>query len=214
MNRVFYAKIYKKVIGRFFYNPFNKEMIENQILFIHIPKSGGTSIATALFGKATGHSYLYEFYLANKKYTKEFFKFCVVRNPYDRLVSAYAHIAHRECNASFKKIFKELNIKTFEDLIMNLDNHDSYQKLTNSIVHLRSQHELIYHKKVKMDEIFKFENFNMIEERLNKRLATEIKIKKLNSSPRSDYKSYYNDYSRSVIDRIYKKDLEVFNYSF
>lgn len=214
MNRIFFAKIYKILIGRFFYNPFTKEMIEKELLFIHIPKSGGTSIATAAIGKPAGHPYLFEYYLSNKKYTKDFFKFCVVRNPYDRLVSAFAHISQRECNPEFKTLFKELNINSFDDLIVNLDNPKTYQKLINVIVHFRSQNELIYHKNVKMDEIFRFEEFDSIQDRLNKKLKTRINLKKLNCSPRKNYREYYNEYSISVVERIYKKDLELFDYKF
>ena len=107
MNREIFAKIYRTFVGKYFYNPFDEKMIEKEILFIHIPKSGGTSIASALIGKPSGHPYLYQYYLSNKEYTKKFYKFCVVRNPYDRLVSAYAHISQRECNPEFKILFKE-----------------------------------------------------------------------------------------------------------
>lgn len=214
MNRILFAKIYKTLIGKYFYNPFNQKMVEEKILFVHIPKTGGTSIATALIGKPSGHPYLYEFYLSNKRYTKTFYKFCVVRNPYDRLVSAYAHISQRECNLKFKRLFKKLNINSFDDLISKLDNPKTYQKLINTIIHLRSQNELIHHKKIKMDDIFKFENFNKIEDTLNNKLGKNLKIKKLNSSPRSDYRNYYNEYSIAVVERIYKKDLEMFGYRF
>ena len=214
MNREFFAKIYRTFVGKYFYNPFDEKMIEKEILFIHIPKSGGTSIASALIGKPSGHPYLYQYYLSNKEYTKKFYKFCVVRNPYDRLVSAYAHISQRECNPEFKVLFKELNINSFDDLISNLDNPKNYRKLTNKIVHFRSQNEMIRHKKIKMDDVFKFENFDLIEEVLNKKLSGKIKLEKLNSSPRSEYQNYYNKYSISVAKKIYKKDLEMFGYRF
>ena len=214
MNREIFAKIYRTFVGKYFYNPFDEKMIEKEILFIHIPKSGGTSIASALIGKPSGHPYLYQYYLSNKEYTKKFYKFCVVRNPYDRLVSAYAHISQRECNPEFKILFKELNINSFDDLISNLDNPKNYRKLTNKIVHFRSQNEMIHHKKIKMDDVFKFENFDLIEEVLNKKLSRKIKLEKLNSSPRNEYQNYYNKYSISVAKKIYKKDLEMFGYSF
>lgn len=214
MNRNFFVKIYRHLIGRFFYNPFTKEMINKKILFIHIPKAGGTSIATALYGKASGHPYLYQYYLANKNFTKTFYKFCVVRNPYDRLLSAFLHISNRECNPDFKLLFKQLNIKSFDDLILNLNDKSIYRKICNRIVHFRSQYELIYHRNVSMDEIFKFEDFNSIEQSLNKRLNQKISIKKLNTSKRTHYRDYYNKFSINVVKKIYKKDLEMFNYEF
>ena len=65
-----------------------------------------------------------------------------------------------------------------------------------------------------MDDVFKFENFDLIEEVLNEKLSRNIKLEKLNSSPRSEYQNYYNKYSISVVKKIYKKDLEMFDYRF
>ena len=201
-------------MGRFFYNPFTKEMIKKKILFIHIPKAGGTSIATALYGKASGHPYLYQYYLANKHFTKTFYKFCVVRNPYDRLVSAFSHISNGNSNPELKLLFKELNIKSFDDLIFNLNDKIIYKKICKKTAHFRSQYEFIHHRNVCMDEIFKFEDFNSIEQSLNKQLNQKISIKKLNTSKRTHYRDYYNDFSIKVVKKIYKKDLEMFNYEF
>ena len=56
--------------------------------------------------------------------------------------------------------------------------------------------------------------FDLIEEVLNEKLSRNIKLEKLNSSPRSEYQNYYNKYSISVVKKIYKKDLEMFDYRF
>ena len=56
--------------------------------------------------------------------------------------------------------------------------------------------------------------FDLIEEVLNEKLSRNIKLEKLNSSPRSEYQNYYNKYSISVVKKIYKKDLEMFGYRF
>lgn len=214
LNRQKIVKVYKNLLGSFFYNPFTPQMIEKKILFVHIPKTGGTSVATALIGKPTGHPYLYEFYNVNKKYSKNFFKFCIVRNPFDRLVSAYTHIAERECNIEFKVLFKRLDIQSFNDLIDCMSNSKKLQIIQNSCVHFRSQYELIEHCKIRMDVIYKFEEFEKIEDDLFNRIGEHIKINKLNSSKRLNYKSYYNARSKFIIESIYKKDLELFNYTF
>lgn len=215
LDRQKFAIAYKTVIGRFYQNPFTPQMIDKKILFVHIPKTGGSSVATALIGNPSGHPYLFEFFNANPKYTREFFKFCVVRNPFDRLVSTYAYILKKEDSPMrHKKILKQLNINSFEDLIKSLDNKKDHRILTNYIVHFRSQSELIQHSQIKMDRIFKFEEFNNIETELNTLLNENIKIKKLNASPRKEYKEYFNDYAINVTSRIYKTDLEMFDYKF
>lgn len=214
LNRAWFAKLYKTTFGHFFYNPFTSEMIEKKILFIHIPKTGGSSVASALIGKPTGHPYLYEFFLSNKNYTKDFFKFCVVRNPYDRLVSAYSYIVLGDSPQKYKDIFNECNIRSFSDLVMALDNWKTRRILQNQIVHLRTQLEMIEHTAIKLDKVYKFEDFQYIEKDMNNRYVQNIHIQKLNPSPRSDYKGYYDNNAVEIIKRVYGRDLEAFNYNF
>ena len=58
---------------------------ELNLLFIHVPRTGGTSIEQALFPLAGGHETVRDF-----KYVPEgVFKFAFVRNPWDRFVSGY-----------------------------------------------------------------------------------------------------------------------------
>ncbi len=214
MDKLKIRKLYYKFWGRFKNNPFTPEMIKKKILFIHIPKTGGTSIATALFGKPKGHPYLYEYYYANKKYTKEFFKVCVVRNPFDRLVSTYFYIINGESPDRYNELFKKLNINSFEDFIHRLSNKRTLKILMKEITHIRSQHELISCGDVQMDRIYKFEDFEFIQEDLKQITGKDLLIDKLNMSKRKDYKMYYNDFSIEIVKELYKKDLHYFNYTY
>src|SRR5690242_14850320 len=58
-------------------------------IFVHVPKTAGTSIARALLGSHTGHVPYFEYERANPRKFRSYFKFAFVRNPWDRLVSAY-----------------------------------------------------------------------------------------------------------------------------
>lgn len=214
LNRKSLEKIYKLSIGRFYQNPFNLAMIEKKILFIHIPKTGGTSIANGLFGDFSGHAYLYEFYIANKIYTKDFYKICVVRNPFDRLVSAYSHLSQKNIRSENRDLLNYFNIKSFDDLIFCLNDPKKWRVFQNTILMLRPQCEFIYHQQIKMDKIYRFENFNDIQSHLKTELDIDINLNHLNSTKRKNYKEYYNDFSISVVEKIYKKDLEMFNYTF
>lgn len=184
----------------------------NQILFIHIPKTGGTSIASALYGAPKGHPTLYEYYLSNPILTKEYYKFCVVRNPFDRLVSTFAHITHNDINPKIKNVWNKLEIETFDDLINRLDDPRTYKILRSRIMNLRPQYDMIKHSKVKMEKIYKFENYNTIVEELKTKF--NVDIKKLNSSPRKNYRDYYDNRTIEVVKRRFKKNLNNFNYTF
>lgn len=213
-NRRSFEKAYKYTIGRFYQNPFNDLMIKRKMVFVHIPKTGGTSIANGLFGKFSGHAYLYEYYLSNKKFANSFYKICVVRNPFDRLVSAYSHLSQKSIRNENKKILEHFNIKSFDDLIKTMDNPKHCLILQNTILMLRPQSEFISYSKSEMDKIYRFENFNEIASHLKGELGIDINLNHLNSSKRGSYRDYYNEYSISVVRKVYKQDLINFKYDY
>ena len=60
-------------------------------MFVHIPKCAGVSVSQALFGnKAGGHRTLEEYlYVYGATRFDAMFKFTIVRNPWDRVISAF-----------------------------------------------------------------------------------------------------------------------------
>lgn len=73
--------------GEYSYRPFD----EQRCIFVHVPKTGGVSISRALFGSlAGGHATIrhYQMVFARREFDS-YFKFAFVRNPWDRLYSAY-----------------------------------------------------------------------------------------------------------------------------
>ena len=64
---------------------------EKRAIFIHIPKCAGVSVAQALFGNlAGGHATLDKYLNVFEAHCiEEYFLFTIVRNQWDRLVSAY-----------------------------------------------------------------------------------------------------------------------------
>lgn len=69
---------------------------EHKIIFIHIPKTSGTSIDITFNGSMQRHSCLkdYEYNLPKKQFD-QYFKFTTVRNPFDLLVSSYTFVIKR-----------------------------------------------------------------------------------------------------------------------
>ena len=80
---------------------------EKKYIFIHIPKNAGTSIEASLTGAEQWkdeekHMTAWE---CKTKYGEqvwhEYFSFCVVRNPWDRLLSQYKFSGKNWCNRYF-----------------------------------------------------------------------------------------------------------------
>jgi hypothetical protein len=65
------------------------EWVNSGIVFIHIPRSAGTSINQALYGRFMGHATAAEIRRWGSHALKSLPSFAITRNPWERLVSAY-----------------------------------------------------------------------------------------------------------------------------
>ena len=72
------------------YQPF----VDTESIFVHVPKTAGVSVAKALFGNmAGGHANLSKYHqVFGDKMFRRYFKFTFIRNPWDRLFSAYSYL--------------------------------------------------------------------------------------------------------------------------
>jgi len=181
---------------------------EYKTIFIHIPKTAGTSISRFFQEKqisiciqpelhASIHDIKSDFPQAYKNYRK----FTVVRNPYDRMVSWYFFLKESAVLAGFdlETVFPFNFIKWIENPL-NAD-------FTNRKL-LDPQYTFI-------DEtvtILKYENLN---KELSKFFKEEINLPLHNKSnfKKEYFLNYYNKYALGIVYERYKEDLEKFNYN-
>lgn len=72
---------------------------KKQVLFLHVPKTGGSSIKELLLTQKSNDNKFEMWHSCHPKLFRlveeidfnKYFKFCVVRNPYDRFISIYKH---------------------------------------------------------------------------------------------------------------------------
>ncbi len=133
-----------------------------------------------------------------------FFKFGVIRNPYDLVVSDYywRNISNKNRKTSFEDILKEIKENTFASHgLLNLN------KLMDK--NLRN---------VLCDKIIKYENLNeelsVIFKKLNIPFSGKLDIYKKKAIRDRDYKNFYNNESRKLIKKIFWKEFDYFDYLF
>jgi hypothetical protein len=186
-------------------------------IFIHVPKAAGTSIARAIYGMNVGHRKAIDYCNVSAKEFNTHFSFAFVRNPWDRAVSAYNFVKQSGTeyvqpipNATYQsEVFESFDRFVLEWLV-NAD-------LSKEDVVFEPQYKYICNKKgtIIVDHIEKVENMENGILFLQEKLDVEIKIANLNQSTRKkDFRSYYNEETKKAIAEIYKKDIELFNYSF
>lgn len=86
-------------------------------IFVHIPKTGGISVAEGLFGNhAAAHASVYSYLaLYGAAEFDRMFKFAFVRNPWGRLISAY-HFLKAGGLTETDRAFAEAHLAEYEDI--------------------------------------------------------------------------------------------------
>ena len=183
-------------------------------IFIHVPKTGGTSIGEALYGYAAGHHTCAEFRDSNPNKFHLYFKFSFVRNPWDRLVSAYFHLKS-ESGVPINVAWFRDNLSKYRDF-----EHFVHEGLSSpnvsSWVHFRPQVDFITDSvgKVLVDFVGHFEDIQIDFSHVAQRVGIRNSLPWANKSCHEHYISYYSDDTREIVRQFYQKDVEVLGYDF
>lgn len=185
-----------------------------QAIFIHIPKTAGTSLYNLIGYTGIGHV-PYQWYESRDpdKFEK-YFKFAFVRNPWDRLVSAFFYLKKGGSNAMDKHwAFKNLSHYTdFEQFVQGWVN----EKNIEDYFHFIPQHKFICDQSmsIKVDYVGRFENIDKDFDFISKKIGINDSLPYVNKSNRKAYQSYYSKETQAIVARVYKQDVEAFNYQF
>lgn len=195
-----------------------RPFLDSRSIYVHIPKTAGVSINTSLYDGPTGiHKSIAMFQKAfSKQEYDDFFKFAFVRNPWDRLVSAYLFMKKGGRN-DFDKRWAEEHLapySQFEDFVIHWLNKDNIQlgihfKPQTSFICLptKSGHE--------MDFIGYFERLQADYQFVRDRLATGTTLSFQNrNNTRRDYRTYYTPETQAIVGEVYKEDIELLGYDF
>jgi hypothetical protein len=180
-------------------------ILYDKVLFIHIPKTGGSSINYFLENKNFNNwnkTYPYghdPYFLLEKNNIniENAFTFSVVRNPYTRIYSYYKHFnKHNMINISF-------------ECFLELLYADCYFPKTPLIKYNQCYYLKSISGKINLKKIYYFENLSELEKDFNIHLPH---INKGNYSA----EEYYKDYTELCIckvQEIYNEDFKTLGYS-
>lgn len=196
---------------------------QHQCIFIHIPKTGGQSIHhiinTHTEKELVGYSSNFiELTHLNALKIQElfpnefnsYFKFSIVRNPYDRIVSEYVFSLKKRYRLYLPQF--NLSFKKFVQKISEIDQNNQKHMCINHII---PQYEFIYHHdKCLVDYIGKFEDFQNSIKYIQDQLHVNVETQHLNKTVHKPYEKYFDKETKEIIYNMYQKDFELFNYSF
>jgi len=204
-----------------------------QFLFIHIPKCAGTSIESFFGYDYDNNKYIESDFkighpkhmtlneyssVLSKKLLDNIFKFTIIRNPFDLVLSQYYYGLYNEKTFwNGKNDYEYKKNITFNDYIIFIQNNkrnDIKERLSTNVYSLD---EYIISDNVELDFIGRYENLNEDIKKIYSCLDIEYKelpfenkskINKLN------YKDYYNNQTKDLVYKIFKDELKKYNYEF
>jgi hypothetical protein len=169
----------------------------HKFIFVHIPKNGGSSITYSLKDSIHDckeilqqHSTLNDLnkHLNNtNNKIKNYKSFCIVRNPWDRVVSYYFY--QFKDKMSFREFAKK-----------SKDTQLGYVKVNNE---------------VSVDYIVRFENLqSSLDDTIQKLNIPNLNIGYRNPSSHRHYTEYYDTETKKFVLKNYETDIEYFGYEF
>ncbi|MEJ5347150.1 MAG: sulfotransferase family 2 domain-containing protein [Desulfosoma sp.] len=209
-----------------------------KFLFVHIPKTGGTSIRVALRGYKWRDPYRIPLSLcsrlsalfghrlacklprhakaiaAKEMLPREFFdslfKFAFVRNPWDLQVSSFHHIRRERPHLM-------QGFSTFEDFLKyKLDPDRPYVFHFDVSIERQSDYLVDLDGSLIVDFVGRYERFEQDFHEACQRIGIQTPRlpHKRRAADRRDYRAYYTDETAELVARHFQKDIELFGYHF
>ncbi|MEM7233719.1 MAG: sulfotransferase family 2 domain-containing protein [Planctomycetota bacterium] len=202
---------------------------EKKFIFVHVPKTGGSSMSQALqpvslerqssrwysllrkFGLPRdyrkfrflthGHLRSVERIMPPEIY-KEYFKFAFVRNPWDRLVSEYNALMHQPNNRRYRRVAK-------------LDGFKGYLEYEAPRI-VDSQVDMLLDSRgeIGVDFVGRFENLAADFQHVCERVGLETDLGHVNAHKHASYRTFYTDETREFVRKYWHRDIEAFDYEF
>lgn len=174
--------------------------LDKGYLFLHAPKTGGTSIYKNLVHGGATHVYMHCWARKAKAEMTEFdrlFKFSFVRNPFARVASWYKWCRNEE---AFKGTMREFVEFDRQLTVMSLfDSQVDFLSIGGEIV---------------MDFVGKYESLASDWALVARKFDLPESLAHHKSSGMGDHRKWYDDHTREVVEERTRRDLEFFGYEF
>jgi hypothetical protein len=213
--------------------------IRYNFLFVHIAKTGGTSVRAALQPLRWRDPWYYPQFLCSRlshlsghrigskfprhsrivaaqemlpeEFFQKLFKFAVVRNPWDLQVSSYHHI-RRERPHLLE------HISDFDQFIRwKLDPERPYQFHVDTSIQSQLDYLIDLQGKILVDFIGHYENLQDDFTHICRSIGVEhlrLPHKRKATDRKKDYRSYYSDKLAELVGDYFKRDIDALGYRF
>lgn len=204
LKKLFYKLLHKKPIPL-------RQGKNGPFIFIHINKTAGTSVGRAIGLPVKDHLMATEVIARiGMDAWDQAFKFTVVRNPWDKVVSHYEYRRKKnKTEIATRGIpFSEWVIKTYgsDKDAFYYNNPRSFQPQVEWLKDSAGR--------VSMDYVIKFESLNEGFNHVKSVIGLDVTLPHLNASKRATYQSYYDEETHAIVAHWFREDIKAFGYGF
>ena len=209
-----------RILGR----PTKRRILhEMKCIFVHVPKTGGNSVTTALnaisptapgrlYPTLSKHSKAHEVRAAvGDEIWDRYFSFAIVRNPWDLMVSSY----HWWLQKARKWRKFDVDVRRIEAM----DGFSEYIQSEYGTTMINRRPGAVYDwisadGEVIVDHVGKLENMPQEWAHICQCLGIDVALPYLNRTERRDYRDYYTDETRQLVAERFARTIEAFEYEF
>lgn len=194
-------------------NVYNPQYCASKSIFVHIPKTAGTSVSEALYGMQPWHHLARSYQQVDPQRFEEYFSFAFVRNPWDRALSIYKY-ARKISDSPYRGPLTDIaGYDSFESFVMDWCEKEKIQ----DHYFLRSQFSFVSidDESVGIDFLGRFENIDEDFKEVCRNMGVDVALPKLNQAKKKE--DFRQSYTTEMVDKIasvYNDDVEKLGYSF
>lgn len=183
-------------------------------LFIHIPKTAGTSLVESLFGNSgCGHKTFQDYIrILEPKFIDKLFKFTFIREPISRYLSSYNYLLAGGNNVKDKYFCNKI-LKKYSDINHFTENWLNKRNIYSQI-HFVPQVDFVNGcNQLKLDKLYLLEDIEHSFDDIKKRLKIDRKLLHINKTSDIDRISVV-DLTPNTLDKIkeiYKSDFLLYS---
>lgn len=188
-------------------------------IFVHVPKCAGVAISSALFGSlAGGHRNIRTYQLVfSRREFGSYFKFAFVRNPWDRLASAYSFL-RRGGFSPADRAWARANLDRYPDFRSFVRGWVREENVGRWNHFLPQTHFLCIGDVLALDFIGYYENLAEDYELVRARLGVGGPLVERNAPggrrPPGQFETLYDEETRRIVADVYRRDVELLGYEF
>jgi hypothetical protein len=185
---------------------------EKNIKFLHIPKTAGTSMLNWLrTNKGNSNAVEWETHPKHSKLPIGNYSFTVVRNPWDRMVSAYHYLKNISLpeGSSWLKLnsIDEENFPTFDSWIKNLKNYAN-----PSAYWFRPETQQSEWIDTPVDVVLRYENLQKDFKQIQHQFNCYLPLPHIYASGRTNCRDYFTSETKQIVSRLSELDIETWKY--